>query len=89
MQVDKIQELINHVKANSAELVSKGVDKKELHEHVAELEAEMKKSEPDHDVLRERLASLETTIGEAEESMISTGVFQLLNQIFGTGVPNP
>ena len=89
MQVEKIQELINHVKANSGELVSKGVDEKELHDHVAKLEAEMKKPEPNHDAVKESLASLETTIGEAEESMISTGVFQLLNQIFGTGVPNP
>ena len=89
MQIHKIRELIDHLKANSGELVSKGVDEKQLHEQVARLEAEIKKSEPDHDVLKDLLGSVETTVGEAEEGMISSGVFQLLNQIFGTGVPNP
>jgi hypothetical protein len=88
-QPDKIHELIQHVRANADALAQKGVDKDALNAHVAKLEAEMKKSEPDHGVVSDALASIETTVGEAEESMMSKGVLQLLNQIFGTGVPNP
>jgi len=89
MQVDKVKELITHVKTNADELAAKGADKKELQAHVAKLEAEVKKPKPDHGALSDALASLETTIEQAEESMVSKGVFQLLNQILGTGVPNP
>jgi hypothetical protein len=89
MQVDKVKALITHVKANADELASTGADKKELQAHVAKLEAEVKKPTPDHNVLSDVLASLETTVEKAEESMVSKGVFQLLNQILGTGVPNP
>jgi hypothetical protein len=89
MQVDKVKDLIAHVKANTDELAAKGADKKALQANVAKLETEMKKPKPDHGVLSEALASLETTVEKAEESMVSSGVFQLLNQILGTGVPNP
>ncbi|HLL26145.1 MAG TPA: hypothetical protein VKT73_00650 [Xanthobacteraceae bacterium] len=89
MQVDKINELIDHVKKNSDELVAKGANKKELQAHVAGLEAEMKKPKPDHGRLETLLASLETTVEEAEETLAASGVFRLLNTIFGTGVPSP
>jgi hypothetical protein len=89
LPVDKVKELVNHVKANADELAAKGADKKELQANVAKLEAEMKKPAPNHGVLSDLLASLETSVEKDEESMVSKGVFQLLNQILGTGVPNP
>jgi hypothetical protein len=89
LPVDKVKELVSHVKANAEELAAKGADKKELQAHVAKLEAEVKKPEPDHGVLSDLLGSLETTVEKAEESMVSRGVFQMLNTILGTGVPNP
>ncbi len=89
IQPEKVHDLIQHVRENSDALATKGVDKDALHAHVAKLEAEMKKTEPDHSAVSDALASIETTIGEAEESLMSKGVLQLLNQIFGTGVPNP
>lgn len=89
LQPDKVHDLIKHVRENAGGLAEKGVDKDVLDAHVAKLEAEMKKPEPDHGVVSDTLASIETTIGEAEESLMSKGVLQLLNQIFGTGVPNP
>jgi hypothetical protein len=89
IQPDKVQDLIQHVKENADALEKKGVDKEALDAHIAKLEAEMKKPEPDHSVVADTLAALETTVGKAEQNMISRGVFQLLNQIFGTGVPNP
>lgn len=89
IEPDKVHDLIKHVRENSDALASKGVDKTALDTHLARLEAEMQKPDPDRGAISDTLASLETTIGEAEESMISTGVLQLLNQIFGTGVPNP
>ena len=89
MPVDKIKELVGHVKANSSKLASEGVDEKELTKHIAGLEAELKKPQPDHSVLEEMLASLETTAEKAEERLALTGVFRFLNTIFGTGVPEP
>jgi len=89
IQPDKVRDLIQHVKENADALAAKGVDKDALGAHIAKLEAEMKKSEPDHGAISDALAALETTVGEAEESMMSKGVLQLLNQILGTGVPNP
>ncbi len=89
LQVDKVEDLISHVKSRSGELVSKGANEKDLKEHIEGLEAEMKKPALDHGAISNLLASLETTIEKAEESMVSKGVFQLLNQILGTGVPNP
>jgi hypothetical protein len=89
MQVDKVKDLIDHVKANADELAAKGADKKALQANIAKLEAEVKKPKPDHGVLADALAAIETTVEKAEESMVSSGVFQLLNQILGTGVPNP
>jgi hypothetical protein len=89
MPVDKIKDLVGHVKANSSKLASEGVDEKELTKHIAGLEAELKKPQPDHGVLEELLASLETTAEKAEERLALTGVFRFLNTIFGTGVPEP
>jgi hypothetical protein len=89
IQPDKVQDLINHVRENTDALAKKGVDRDALDAHIAKLEAEMKKSEPDHGVVSDTLAAIETTVGEAEENLMSKGVLQLLNQIFGTGVPNP
>ncbi len=43
LPVDKVKELVGHVKANSEKLASEGVDKNELNKHVAGLEAELKK----------------------------------------------
>lgn len=89
IQPDKIHDLIQHVRKNADALAEKGVDKEELHAQVAKLESEMQKPAPDHNVISDTLAELETTVGEVEENMMSKGVLQLLNQIFGTGVPNP
>jgi hypothetical protein len=89
IQPDKVQDLINHVRENTDALAKKGVDRDALDAHIAKLEAEMKKPEPDHGVVSDTLAAIETTVGEAEENLMSKGVLQLLNQIFGTGVPNP
>ena len=89
IQPDKVQNLINHVRENTDALAKKGVDRDALDAHIAKLEAEMKKPEPDHGVVSDTLAAIETTVGEAEENLMSKGVLQLLNQIFGTGVPNP
>jgi hypothetical protein len=89
LPVDKIKDLVGHVKANSSKLTSEGVDEKELNKHIAGLEAELKKPQPDHGVLEEMLASLETTAEKAEERLALTGVFRFLNTIFGTGVPEP
>jgi hypothetical protein len=89
MPVDKIKDLVGHVKANSSKLASEGVDEKELTKHIAGLEAELKKPQPDHGRLEELLASLETTAEKAEERLALTGVFRFLNTIFGTGVPEP
>jgi hypothetical protein len=89
LPVDKIQELVSHVKANSDRLASEGIDKNELNKHIAGLEAEIKKPQPDHGALEQMLASLETTVELAEEKLAMNGVFRLLNTIFGTGVPEP
>jgi len=89
MPVDKIKDLVGHVKANSSKLASEGVDAKVLNKHVADIEEELKKPEPDHGVLHTLLASLETTVEEAEETLAMTGVLRFLNTIFGTGVPEP
>jgi hypothetical protein len=89
MPVDKIKDLVGHVKANSSKLASEGVDEKVLTKHVADLEEELKKPQPDHGRLEELLASLETTAEKAEERLALTGVFRFLNTIFGTGVPEP
>jgi hypothetical protein len=89
LPVDKIKDLVGHVKANSSKLASEGVDQKELTKHIAGLEAELKKPQPDHGVLEEMLASLEATAEKAEERLALTGVFRFLNTIFGTGVPEP
>jgi hypothetical protein len=89
MPVDKIKDLVGHVKANSSKLASEGVDAKVLNKHVADIEEELKKPEPDHGVLHALLASLETTVEEAEETLAMTGVLRFLNTIFGTGVPEP
>jgi hypothetical protein len=89
IQPDKVQDLINHVRENTDALAKKGVDRDALDAPIAKLEAEMKKPEPDHGVVSDTLAAIETTVGEAEENLMSKGVLQLLNQIFGTGVPNP
>lgn len=89
IQPDKVQDLINHVRENADALAKKGVDRGALDAQIAKLETEMKKPEPDHGAVSDTLAAIETTIGEAEENMMSKGVLQLLNQIFGTGVPNP
>lgn len=89
IQPDKVHDLISHLRENSGALAEKGVNKEALDAHLAKLEAEMEKSEPDHGAVSDTLAALETTVGEAEESLMSKGVLQLLNQIFGTGVPNP
>ena len=89
IQPDKVRDLIQHVRENADALAKKGVDKNALDAHIATLETEMKKPEPDHGAVSDTLAAIETTVGEAEENMMSKGVLQLLNQIFGTGVPNP
>jgi hypothetical protein len=89
IQVDKVNDLIQHVRENSDALTAKGADKAALDAHVAKLEAEMRKPEPDHGVISDTLASLETTVGEAEETLEKTGVLRFLNVVFGTGVPNP
>jgi hypothetical protein len=89
IQPDKVQDLINHVRENTDALAKKGVDRDALDAHIAKLEAEMQKPEPDHGAVSDTLAAIETTVGEAEENLMSKGVLQLLNQIFGTGVPNP
>lgn len=89
IEPDKINDLIRQIRENSGALAEKGVDRAALDTHIAKLETEMKKSQPDHGVVSDSLAALETTVGEAEESLMSKGVLQLLNQILGTGVPNP
>jgi hypothetical protein len=89
LPVDKINDLVGHVKANAGKLASEGVDPKALDKHIAGLEAELKKPQPDHGRLEELLASLETTAEKAEERLALTGVFRFLNTIFGTGVPEP
>ena len=89
MEVKKVKDLVEHVKANADELAAKGADKKELQAHIARLEAELNKPAPDRGALQGILGSLETSVEKAEESMVQKGVFQLLNQILGTGVPNP
>jgi len=89
LRVDKVKELIDHVKANSGKLASEGVDQKELNKHIADLEAEIKKPQPDHTALEKLLASVEITIEKAEETLATNGVIRLLNTIFGTGVPSP
>ena len=89
MPVDKIKDLVGHVKANAGKLASEGVDQKELNKHIAGLEAELKKPQPDHSALYDLLASLETTVEKAEETLALSGVLRFLNTIFGTGVPEP
>lgn len=89
IQSDKVHDLIKHVRENSDALAQKGVNKEALESHLTKLETEIKKPEPDHGAVSDTVAAIETTIGEAEESLMSKGVLQLLNQIFGTGVPNP
>jgi hypothetical protein len=89
LRVDKINDLIGHVKANTGKLASEGVDPQELNKHIAGLEAEIKKPEPDHGRLEEMLAAFEDTVERAEERLALTGVFRFLNTIFGTGVPEP
>jgi len=88
-QVDKIKELISHLKSNTGKLASEGVNEQELKKHVATLETEVNKPQPNHGALEEALASLEITVEKAEESLAMSGVFRLLNTIFGTGVPEP
>jgi hypothetical protein len=89
LQVDKVHDLLRHVKENSDALAAKGADKAALDAHVAKLEAEMNKAEPDHGAISDTLAALETTVGEAEETLEKNGVLRFLNVVFGTGVPNP
>ena len=89
LPVEKVKDLVSHVKANSERLASEGIDKDELDRHIARIEAEIKKPEPDHSALGEMLASFETTFELAEEKLAMNGVFRLLNTIFGTGVPEP
>jgi hypothetical protein len=86
---DKVHDLLRHVRENSGALAEKGVNREALEAQLAKLETEMKKPEPDHGAVSDAAAAIETAIGEAEESLMSKGVLQLLNQIFGTGVPNP
>jgi hypothetical protein len=89
IQSDKVHDLIKHVRDNADALAQKGVNKEALESHLAKLETEITKPEPDHGAVSDTVAAIETTIGEAEENLMSKGVLQLLNQIFGTGVPNP
>ncbi|HWK01881.1 MAG TPA: hypothetical protein VNR41_14375 [Xanthobacteraceae bacterium] len=86
---DKVQDLIRQVRAQSDALADRGVDPIALEAHIEKLETEIQKTEPDHGTVSDTLAALETTLGEAEEDLMSKGVLQLLNQILGTGVPNP
>lgn len=86
---DKVQDLIRQVREQSDALADRGVDPVALEAHIEKLEAEMLKPEPDHGAVSDTLAALETTVGAAEEDLMSKGVLQLLNQILGTGVPNP
>lgn len=86
---DKVQDLIRQVRAQSDALADRGVDPIALEAHIEKLETEIQKPEPDHGTVSDTLAALETTLGEAEEDLMSKGVLQLLNQILGTGVPNP
>ncbi|HWK87114.1 MAG TPA: hypothetical protein VNQ34_06370 [Xanthobacteraceae bacterium] len=86
---DKVQDLIRQVREQSDALADRGVDPLALEAHIEKLEAEMQKPEPDHGAVSDTLAALETTVGAAEEDLMSKGVLQLLNQILGTGVPNP
>jgi hypothetical protein len=89
IEPEKIENLIKQVRKNADALAEQGVDKDALHAHADKLEAEIKKPEPDHGAVSDALASLETTLTNAEEGLMSRGVMQLLNQILGTGVPNP
>lgn len=89
IEPDKVHDLIKQVRENSDALASKGVDRNALDTQLARLEAEMQKPDPDHGAVSDALAAIETAVGEAEEGLMSKGVLQLLNQILGTGVPNP
>jgi uncharacterized protein YaaN involved in tellurite resistance len=89
IESEKVYELIRQIRAQSDALADRGVDAAALEAHIEKLETEMQKPEPDHGAVSDTLGALETTMGEAEENLMSKGVLQLLNQILGTGVPNP
>lgn len=82
----QMREFIAHVKSQKAQLVSEGVDSVELDRHLNVLEAALNANAPQAK-LELLLDGLEASLLAASDGGVSSGVLNLLNDIFGTGMP--
>jgi hypothetical protein len=83
LPVDKVRDLVDQIKSHEATQPHS----EELESHVTALEEELGKEAPHPSRLAALLDGLRGLSADATESLIDSGVMNLLNEILGTGVP--
>jgi hypothetical protein len=81
-----MREFIAHVKSQKEQLVAEGVDRVQLDRHLNALEAALNTNAP-RQKLELLLDELEASLLVASDGGVSANVLNLLNEIFGTGMP--
>jgi hypothetical protein len=89
IQIERVDQLLSQIKSRSAGLVQEGLNEQDLLRRVAEIEIELKKTSPDQRILRSLLTGLKSVVAGTAQSLLTTGVLSLLNQILGVGFPTP
>lgn len=89
VNVVQISNLLDQLKQHIDTLAAAGVDRPTFEERISALEAEMAKPQPNQSVLRGLLIDIRNALAGAAGNLIASGALQVLNQLLGTGVPNP
>ena len=86
LSVAQMRKFLERVKAQEEDMISQGVNREELSTRVNALEAALDSDAPKEE-LAKHLDELEATLAAASSGFSSAAALNLLNEIFGTGVP--
>lgn len=86
LSIPQMRTFIERVKHQEEDMIAQGVNREELTTRVDALEAALDKNASKEEVAQ-RLDALEATLAAASSGFSSAAALNLLNEIFGTGVP--
>lgn len=87
INLDEVHSLVEQLRPHLDQLTSAGATEIEM--RLSLLETELQKAKPQSGRLKNLLNDMRMTLSAASGNLISAGAIQIINQLLGTGVPNP
>jgi hypothetical protein len=89
IEPSEVRAIVRQARDDAKNLIAAGVNSARLQENLSSIERHLDQKIISQDTLRSLLTELQIILIEAANSLVASGILQMLHLILGTGVPVP